>query len=93
MPEPIKDRLARIRAQQAASPRLTPEQIKEAIERHFAAHEDHPWHAVGRCVYCGPCGVRLYQGTMPSDHEVWRPPPRRTRADEMLALRKERYGI
>lgn len=32
-------------------------------------HVEHPWRAVGRCVYCGECtGVRLYQGTIPYHH-------------------------
>jgi len=74
----------RVRAQQAGVQRLTPEQIREALERPFKEHGDHPWHQIGRCVYCGPCGVRLYQGTMPPDHEVYKRPYQPTAADEML---------
>ncbi len=31
---------------------------------HIAAHVDHEWKQVGSCVYCEPCGDRLYQGTV-----------------------------
>lgn len=30
------------------------------------AHKDHPKRQVGPCVYCIPCGVRLYQGEDPN---------------------------
>lgn len=30
-------------------------------------HVEHPWEQVGSCVYCTPCGVRLYQGRVPDD--------------------------
>ena len=30
-------------------------------------HEQHSWKQVGRCVWCEPCGVRLYQGTIPKE--------------------------
>lgn len=33
-----------------------------------ANHIKHPWRQVGRCVYCGPCGVRLYSGIIPDKH-------------------------
>lgn len=82
----------RIRANQAGVRELTPQQIAEALERPFREHGEHPWHQVGRCVYCGPCGVRLYQGTMPPDHEVYRPPRKPSVGDRMMALKRERYG-
>lgn len=28
----------------------------------IAEHTDHEWEQVGRCVWCKPCSVRLYQG-------------------------------
>jgi hypothetical protein len=62
---------------------LTAAQVAEALFGHIQPHEEHPWRAIGRCVYCGPCGVRLYQGTMPKDHEVYKPPYRPTEADRM----------
>jgi hypothetical protein len=31
----------------------------------LAEHDDHPWSQVGPCVYCDPCGIRLYQGSIP----------------------------
>lgn len=46
----------------------------EALEERLTEHAEHPWHQVGRCVYCGPCRERLYQGTMPETHPVWVPP-------------------
>jgi hypothetical protein len=85
----------RIRARQMGVSSWTDEQIREAIERPFREHGEHPWHQVSRCVYCGPCGVRLYQGTMPTDHVVYVPPrkPRKMSAgDRMMQLREERYG-
>lgn len=30
-------------------------------------HVDHEWRKEGRCVYCVPCGLRLYQGGIPKD--------------------------
>lgn len=36
-------------------------------------HAEHPWHQVGRDVYCGPCDVRLYRGRMLRTHAVWHP--------------------
>jgi hypothetical protein len=30
---------------------------------------DHPHEQAGRCVYCKPCGKRLYQGTVWTDEE------------------------
>lgn len=46
----------------------------------LVAHADHPKKQVGPCVYCEPCGVRLYQGEDPQarpddgpepDYEDW----------------------
>ncbi len=33
----------------------------------FTDHIDHEWVEVRPCVYCKPCGVRLYQGRLPKD--------------------------
>lgn len=59
----------------------------EGIGKLFEAHVDHPWHIVSGCVYCGPCGVRLYRGQMPEGHPVFKPPPSRSKgaADAMRA--------
>lgn len=55
----------------------------------LARHSEHPWYQIGRCVYCGPCGERLYQGTLPKDHPVWTSPKKISKADEMRA----RWGM
>jgi len=82
----------RIRAaQQAGVGRLTNAQIVEALERPSKEHGDHKWHQVGPCVWCGPCGVRLYQGTMPKDHPVWCEPIQQRRATDADKMR-ERWG-
>jgi len=90
----VSELTERIRAQQAGVSELTNEQIIEAIDKHFREHQDHAWHQVGRCVYCGPCGVRLYQGKIPEDHEVWvdRRPRKPSIGDEMMRMKRERYG-
>lgn len=49
-----------------------PEYIRETVEPHL----DHAWKQVGRCVYCGPCNVRLYDGRIPQDHPQLVPPKR-----------------
>lgn len=38
----------------------------QAMNDMLEAHADHPWKEVGPCVYCEPCGVRLYQGSIPA---------------------------
>jgi hypothetical protein len=81
--EPIADRLARIRAAQATRPPLTAAQLAEALDAVFIAHADHPWYRVGRCVYCGPCGARLYQGAVPPDHPIYTPPRQALPSDDM----------
>ena len=74
----------RIRARQAGAVKLTNEQIIEAIDRPIREHGEHPWEQIGRCVYCGPCQVRLYQGRIPEGHPVApRRPPGPTEADRM----------
>lgn len=47
----------------------------EALGSLIDAHSDHPWHVISRCVYCGPCGLRLFQGRVPDGHPVYTPPP------------------
>ena len=36
----------------------------------WEGHEDHEWREVPPCVYCVPCGLRLYQGSLPE----WKDP-------------------
>lgn len=36
-----------------------------AFEAVLKEHEDHEWTEIAPCVYCVPCNVRLYQGTLP----------------------------
>lgn len=40
--------------------------IDELIEE----HRDHEWKEVHPCVYCVPCNIRLYHGSLPS----WKDP-------------------
>lgn len=35
----------------------------------IAEHLDHDWVKTGTCVYCDPCGVRLYQGDVCTGEE------------------------
>jgi hypothetical protein len=44
-------------------------------------HAEHPWHQVGRDVYCGLCGVRLYRGKLLRTHAVWHPSGRSSEKD------------
>lgn len=74
----FKERLARLREQQQNAPKLSLDDIARSISAQLNPHIDHPWVQVGRCVICGPCGVRLYQGTIPDDHVVYVPPPPRS---------------
>jgi hypothetical protein len=50
-----------------------PDFVHEIVRPHL----DHEWHKVGRCVYCGPCNQRLYEGQLPPGHPVWTPPKRK----------------
>ena len=61
-----------------------------SIEQHIAPHMDHPWEKIGRCIYCGPCGTRLYQGTIPRGHPIFDTPKpkRQSQADQM----RDRWG-
>ena len=36
----------------------------------LADHVDHEWREVGRCVYCVPCGLRLFQGKIAKDRQA-----------------------
>lgn len=49
-------------------------------------HKDHPWHQVGRCVYCS-CQphLRLYQGTIPDGHPTYKPSRKYSPSDIMRA--------
>lgn len=53
-------------------------------------HEEHPWEQVGRCVFCVPCGDRLYQGTIPEGHPVGHRQSKQPR--NMLAEFRDRWG-
>ena len=33
------------------------------------AHAEHEWEEVPPCVYCKPCKVRLYQGSIPASKD------------------------
>lgn len=44
----------------------------EGLAAFLAEHEPHPWREVGSCVYCIPCGVRLYQGGLPEHKDPGR---------------------
>ena len=39
--------------------------IQEIIEQ----HRDHEWREVPPCVYCVPCDVRLFQGSIPAEKD------------------------
>lgn len=84
----MSERTDRIRAAQAGAADLDEASIAKLLYDMLDAHSQHPWRKIGRCVYCGPCGVRLYQGDLPDGHPVWTPPRRKTAADEM----RERWG-
>lgn len=86
----LHERLARLRAEQASRPPFTMEEVATALAARFAPHMDHPWEKVGRCVFCVPCGERLYQGTIPEGHPVGQrqsKPPR-----NLLAEFRDRWG-
>lgn len=61
----------------------------DLFERMVSEHLDHPWYAIGRCVYCGPCEVRLYQGHVPPDHPVYEPPKKPNPVNKM----RDRWGM
>jgi len=44
----------------------------EAFGAQLAEHAPHPWRQVGGCVYCVPCGLRLYQGDLPEHKDPGR---------------------
>lgn len=35
----------------------------------WVEHADHKWVEHAPCVYCDPCGVRLYQGRLPIERD------------------------
>lgn len=59
--------------------------LEGVMEEILGSHGSHPWHKVGRCVYCGPCHARLYTGDIPKDHEIYVPPKKPSSADKMRA--------
>lgn len=62
----------------------------EAFRAILAEHAEHPWEQIGRCVYCGPCRKRLFQGTFdPSKHETFVRPKQKSPANQM----RERWGM
>jgi hypothetical protein len=89
-----REHIAKIRADQASAPRLTTEQVGSSfaafLNEMLTAHGEHPWTQIGRCVYCVPCGERLYQGTIPEGHPVGRFPSKPQR--NLLNEFRERWG-
>jgi len=47
----------------------------KAFDNMLAEHQEHEWRQIGRCVYCQPCNVRLYQGTLPPNRKPKRSAP------------------
>lgn len=64
------------------------EKLINDLDKLLKEHEDHPWHKIGRCVYCGPCGKRLGQFDIPTMHPIYNPKPITTEADKM----RKRWG-
>jgi len=48
---------------------MSMEDAWKAFDSMLAEHEEHEWRQIGRCVYCQPCNVRLYQGTLPKSRK------------------------
>lgn len=45
-------------------------EIKAVAEQlPWVIHADHEWREVPPCVYCVPCGERLYQGSLPAEKD------------------------
>ena len=40
-----------------------------ALEELLEEHKDHEWEGIPPCVYCKPCKVRLYQGSIPASKD------------------------
>ena len=49
-------------------------------------HVDHEWERISPCVYCKPCGTRLYQGTIPKDKQSM------LALDELIGAVKRQFG-
>jgi len=45
------------------------EEAWAAFDSMLAEHAAHEWRQIGRCVYCQPCNIRLYQGTLPPERK------------------------
>jgi|SRR5215471_2140501 len=72
-----------------ATPPLPIEEVMALFEAVMAEHMEHEWEQLGRCVWCWPCGVRLYQGRVPDDHPMHVRVRGRSMADQM----RERWGM
>lgn len=85
-----RKRIDEVRRRQQGVENLDEAAVAAALYEMLDAHQAHPWHQVGRCVFCGPCNVRLYQGTVPADHPRWVKPFDRSKdpASRML----DRWG-
>jgi hypothetical protein len=40
-----------------------------SLDEMLAPHLEHEWREVPPCVYCVPCDVRLYQGSIPASKD------------------------
>ncbi len=81
----------RIRVQQSG-PRLTPQQVFEALQKHFGAHDDHHLEQVGRCIYCTDCNVRVCQGQLSEEYKKAHPPKPKPRKETSADRMRERWN-
>lgn len=45
------------------------EKALTALEAILIEHGEHEWEEIPPCVYCKPCRVRLYQGSIPAEKD------------------------
>jgi hypothetical protein len=43
-----------------------------SLDAVLAEHDAHRWEAVGLCVWCADCNVRLYEGDLPERKDLGR---------------------
>lgn len=90
----MSERTDRIRAQQTG-PKVTAAEVGTAFGRWMdemmSAHGEHPWTQIGRCVFCVPCGERMYQGTIPEGHPVGRFPSK-PQPKPLIESFRDRWG-
>ena len=68
---------------------MSVEDAWKAFDRMLTEHQEHEWRQIGRCVYCQPCNVRLYQGTLPKDRK---PAPSRPVEPSATTEMRKRWG-